>query len=920
MVKLLIYFSKHPWLVLAGIALLSILSASQLKFLEVRISADEMLIMGNDEQKFYQQVKRTFGDEQVSLLYLEGQPLLAKDKLEVLQRVIERLETMPFVDRVESLFSVPYVKTVDGYLDKEPYLAKIPETEEAAQVLLDEAIKNPFLKHVLLSPNGKVMAVAIILSNIPDDYMDDEAITAALEWATGELEGYYQKVFSIGFPHVRTEIAERIRTEQGSLFPLAIAALLIALFLLLRQLIDILIPVLTAGFSILWTLGFMSLAGIPLNVVTSIVPILIIIVGSTEDIHLLSEFRHGQKQGFDTKGSLKHMARRMGGIVLLTFITTYAGFLSVSLSGIEVLWQFGIVSSTGLLLNFLATISLIPALLSIAGKWQLDGKSGLFEILPRERAEKYWNGLWNNRAVVITVFVFVTLTVAAGIPKIQINHNAIDSLGKDSVVAQHIGLVNENLAGLETLTIIIDSGIQDTFLKVRYLDELIKIQKHIQQQGWSQSSTSFADYLALLNAAFQEMDEPMPPMSDDVVTELMIFLHQKDVKAYVTEDFASARILVRHSVSSTEQLKIVVDDLQTFLDTELDSGLRARITGDSVLSLSATSAMINGQLQSILILLFIIVLIIAMLFTEVKVGLIAAVPNLFPVIILFGVMGYADIPLNIGTTMAAAIAIGIAVDDTLHFMLRYNRELKLEKSHRAAMRNTLHGESLPIFATSVAMIAGFLVFTLSTFEPIVQFGMLGALVIASALVADFVITPLAISSLRLITIWDVMSLRLRKRVLSKSILFKGMRPWQIRQFILSGTVEDLSRDDYIFRRGEESNDLYLLLTGKVEVCLPGPDDNSCRSLEQFAPGDVFGDVALFANHPRKADAIARMPSKVLVLSRDGFENTTRHRPGISAHIFQNLTEDISRRMLKLVVKQEKARTNMLNDSNNGKKP
>jgi len=106
----------------------------------------------------------------------------------------------------------------------------------------------------------------------------------------------------------------------------------------------------------------------------------------------------------------------------------------------------------------------------------------------------------------------------------------------------------------------------------------------------------------------------------------------------------------------------------------------------------------------------------------------------------------------------------------------------------------------------------------------------------------------------------------------------------------------------------------------VEVCLPGPDDNSCRSLEQFAPGDVFGDVALFANHPRKADAIARMPSKVLVLSRDGFENTTRHRPGISAHIFQNLTEDISRRMLKLVVKQEKARTNMLNDSNNGKKP
>ena len=780
MVKLLIYFSKHPWLVLTGVALLSILAASQLKSLEIRISAEQMLVMENDEQQYYQQVKRTFGDEQVSLLYLEGQPLLAKDKLQVLQRVIERLETMPFVERVESLFSVPHVKTVDGYLDKEAYLASIPETDEAAAALLDKAIENPFLKHVLLSPDGKVMAVAIILNNIPDEYMDDESITAALEWATGELEGYYEKVFSIGFPHVRTEIAGRIRAEQGSLFPLAIAALLIALFLLLRQLIDIIIPVLTAGFSILWTLGFMSLAGIPLNIVTSIVPILIIIVGSTEDIHLLSEFRHGQKQGFDTNAALKHMARRMGGIVLLTFITTFAGFLSVSLSGIEVLWQFGIVSSTGLLLNFIATISLIPALLSLAGKWQLDGKTGLFEIVSKARVKTYWDGLWKHRAAVISIFVLITLTVAAGIPRIQINHNAIDSLGRDSAVARQIELVNENLAGMETLSIVIDSGIEDTFLKVRYLDELIKIQKYIAQQGWSQSSTSFADYLALLNGAFQELDEPAPPMSDDVVTELMIFLSQKDVKAYVTEDFSSARILVRHSVSSTEQLKIVVDDLQTFIDTELDAGLQAHITGDSVLSLSATGAMIIGQLQSILILLLIIVLIISMLFTEMKVGLIAAIPNLFPVIVLFGVMGYAGIPLNIGTTMAAAIAIGIAVDDTLHFMLRYNRELKLEKSHRAAMYNTLHGESLPIFATSLAMIAGFLVFTLSTFEPIIQFGMLCALVIASALIADFVITPLAISSLRLITIWDVMSLRLRKRVLAKSILFKGMHPWQIR--------------------------------------------------------------------------------------------------------------------------------------------
>lgn len=269
--------------------------------------------------------------------------------------------------------------------------------------------------------------------------------------------------------------------------------------------------------------------------------------------------------------------------------------------------------------------------------------------------------------------------------------------------------------------------------------------------------------------------------------------------------------------------------------------------------------------------------------------------------------------------MAAAIAIGIAVDDTLHFMLRYNQELKFVKSHAQAMRNTIYSESLPVLATSIALIAGFLVFSFSTFEPIRQFGLLGALVIGAALIADFIITPLAISSLRLVTIWDIMSLSIRRQVLAKSILFKGMKPWQIRQFILSGNILEFAENESIFRIGDTSSAFYLLLTGEVEVCLLSSDVDDCNPLEKFVPGDVFGDVALFANIPRKTEAIARKPSTVLVLTKEGFESTTRHRPVISAHIFGNLTKDISRRMIKLINKQQMAKIKQArksNDSNN----
>jgi predicted RND superfamily exporter protein len=484
----------------------------------------------------------------------------------------------------------------------------------------------------------------------------------------------------------------------------------------------------------------MGFVGIPLNVVTSIVPVLLIIVGSTEDIHLLSEFRHAQRSGMLSRVAVRHMARKMGRIVLLTFITTYLGFLSVSLSGIEVLYQFGLVASTGLLLNFLITISFIPATLSLVGHWQLDGRSRFVRTRRSQAADRYWRWLYQYRVAVVAGIAAITLVAAAGIPRVQINHNVIDSLGQHSQARAHFQEVNAHLAGLQSFSIVIDSGIEDTFLKARYLEELVRMQNFIarldQERAAPHSSTSFADYLSLLNSAFLELEEPAMPESDEVVNELMIFLNFEHVRGYVSADFSRARVVVRHDIDNTEELAGYIGTIREYLDQELDPGLTARITGQSQLVLSATTAMINGQLQSILLLMLIIVLIISLVFAELKVGLLALLPNVFPLVVLFGIMGYFGIPLNIGTTMAAAIAIGLAVDDTMHFLLRYNDELKSSRSQLVAMHATLHGEALPVIATSVALIAGFLVFTLSDFQPIVQFGILSAVVILSALVAD----------------------------------------------------------------------------------------------------------------------------------------------------------------------------------------
>jgi CRP-like cAMP-binding protein len=239
----------------------------------------------------------------------------------------------------------------------------------------------------------------------------------------------------------------------------------------------------------------------------------------------------------------------------------------------------------------------------------------------------------------------------------------------------------------------------------------------------------------------------------------------------------------------------------------------------------------------------------------------------------------------------------------MHFMLRYNQELKDTRSQSRAMHKTIYEEALPVISTSVALIAGFLVFSQSDFAPVAQFGILSALVIGTALLADFVITPLVISSLRLVTLWDLLSAQLRQQIIPKSPLFRGMRPWQVRRFVLSSTVLQFKPGDYVFRRDDESNELYLVMRGVVQVTIPSSEEVADTLLvDEFGAGELFGDVALLAEEPRKTNAVALTPTTLLVLTREAINSTTYFHPFIASRLFLNLARDVSRRWVDFIAR------------------
>ncbi len=777
-----------------------------------------------------------------------------------------------------------------------PYLDEIPASQQRLEQIKRAALHNPLISGNLLSPTGTAMAINVYFkSDRPTGF--DRSASESIERALTPLSGKVKTFFQIGSPYVRTQINERIQQDQREILPLSALVLFITLAMSLRRLNGAIIPLLTAGLSVVWTLGLMAALEIPVNVMTSIVPALLIIIGSTEDIHLLAEYHAGALQGMPRMDAIHAMGHNMGLAVLLTFITTYLGFLSISLNDVELLQQFGMVASTGLLLNFLITVSLLPVCLRYLGERPAARSADPMDENYHRLADWVFRFVQTNKRTIVVLTTSVAVVSGYGAFSLRVNNTPLDYFDSDSNVTQRLNRLQEQLAGMETFSIVLDSGIEGTFLKLRYLEEIKKLQDYLAQSGWVDKSLSFADFIALVNSSMEEdtSGDLWLPESDANVQEYMLFIKHEQVSGLVSTDFSEARILVRHPIGSSWQLKQALREISAFTEKQIDPGLDVRITGESILTNKAADAMAIAQAKSLLLMIVVIFVMISVLFVNMKAGLVAIATNLFPIIVLFGVMGYAGIPLNTGTAMVAAIALGVCVDHTMHFMVRYHRITHTHQNEGLALAETINQESVPIMAASVALAFGFATLAMSSFPPVVHFGLLSAMVMLLALLATFMITPILLSSIRLITLWDILSLRLKSLVIERCELFRGMRPWQVKKIMLVSKIHTINPGNVIVRQGDTGDEMFVLLEGNAEVWQKRPD-GSRKNIRNLTAGEIFGEIALVTRVTRTADVVARENCRILVLNWEGIDHIARLFPRISTKLFRNLSTIVSNKL------------------------
>ena len=894
---------RYPWLVLlavAGVSLSALHAILDLRtgeaHLKLDTSVDAMLPLNDEGQIFYQHVRRLFGsDEQVIVALHHPEGIFRPDTIAALQRMTERITRIDGVHHVVSLANALDMRNVEGDLVLEPFLgeAKLSQAE-----LLDvrrSVDANPIYGGALLSRDGKTTALMVTFLDIPErDFIRrgiGEAVRRAADEERGDAEAWVT-----GSLLVKAETTRVLLADLSKIVPLVVIVLAAVSLFTFRSLRGAIVPLATISLSLLWTLALVSLSGLPLNLVTVVVPPVVLVVGFAYAIHVVTEYEERRRECGDAREAAD---RALGGVALpvfLTAATTAAGFLSLTTSRIGAIQEFGVFAALGVACSAVASLVFAPAALQV---WPaIHGRTSSRPLLWLEDVmEALADFDIRRRTWILLAGLLVGAISVVAMTRIQVSNDFINTFPANARVRTDFEAINSHLEGAGSLMVVIETDYPEAFIEPLHLREMETLQTWLEAQPEIGGTTSLVDYVKLIHRGFRYNDpaQQIIPDSKRLISQLLFFAGSDDLESFVDSRYQTAAILVRTSAVSSREAKPLLERIHRRLE-ELPSHLEARVTGNTVLVSRTLDDIAWGQATSLASAFLVIYAILALLFTSFRIGLLALIPNILPVAVYFGILGLTGISLNPTTGLVACLVLGIAVDDTIHFLSRFNTEAKKRASEKEGLVFALRTVGVPVTSTSVALCLGFLVMTVAQRSSQAEFGALAAATLAVAWLADVTFTPALAARMRIVTLWEMLTLDLGEAPNETIPFFHGLSKTQARLVALLTSLRTYPAGHRLFSIGDEGNSLVVVIDGRLEVTVPG--DRGLIRLAEQKRGDVIGEVAVFEGK-RTAHVEALTDVRLLELGKDDLARVKRRYPRISAQLYRNLSEILASRLARL---------------------
>jgi predicted RND superfamily exporter protein len=771
-------FYHNPWKTITGVLGLVAVLATQLANIKIDTSTEGLLHKNDPALIEYHQFRHQFGRDQLLIIALRDEDIFNPAFLETLRDLHHDLESrVPHVEEITSLINARNTRGEQDRLIVEDLFANWPESPSALDRIKQRTLANPLYRNILVSEDHQYTAILIKTNNYTGQdttldlsAFDDQPAAAAGSGTAGQLQFITEKensetveaVLSVvqqyrdkgleayvaGSSAVTHCFAKAMVKDLSLFMGLSLLVIATILYILFRRLSAVFLPLSVVVLSLIATVGFTAANDVAIKMPTQVLPSFLMAVGVGYAVHILALFYHRHQNGTPKEDALVASVRHCGLPVTLTAVTTAGGLFSFVSADVAPIANLGLYAGIGTIMVLLFAFSLLPplvALLPIQTRSQAgpSGK-GLTQLLSSISRAVSRHAYW-----VLAIAAIVMVISIVGLARLRFSHDVIRWLPRQDPLRVASERLDSVFQGAFNLEVIIDSGRENGLYEPGFLNRLEQAAESLEKLEvggiFAGKAWSLTSILKEINQALNEGDPGSYRVAQSrnlIAQQLLLFENSgsDDMEDVCDRQYRTARMTVKVPLRDAIAYGRFIDEVNAIVQRELP-GAGIKTTGMIMLYAKTMTNTIMSMAESYVISFIVITVLMVLLLGHVRTGLLSMVPNLMPIIVTLGIMGWTGKPLNLFTIMIGSIAIGLAVDDTIHFMHNFRKYQIRSGDAEWAVRETFLTAGRALLATSCVLSCGFFIFMFARMKNFFDFGLLTGFTIIMALVADFFLSP-----------------------------------------------------------------------------------------------------------------------------------------------------------------------------------
>ena len=752
---------RNRFLILGSLLLVTLCLATQWKYMRFTFSEANLLPNKHPENLQYDAFVDTFGEEgNLIVIAVKDERFFEKQIFDQWITLNDKIETYPEVDFTLSTNNVQEL-VKDEKLKKfvlqsvfNPQDSGLSAIEKFKQKLFYEL---PFYSNILYDVERQTIRTAIYLDKtiVNTAQRRDFIFKTFIPLITGFEKDSGLDVKISGMPYIRTLNAKNIVDEIGVFVLSAMLLTSLIFFLFFRSFRATFISMFVVIIGVMWAFGILGWLGYEITVLTALIPPLIIVIGVPNCIFLINKYQQEVAKHGNMIKSLQRVIMKIGNATLMTNLTTASGFATFILTDSKILKEFGIVASINIIAIFLLSLLIIPIVYSFMGQPRKKHLKHLNRHYLKVFVRWMENKVRNKRINVFIISIISLLFGIIGVYQIDISGSIIEDMPKKSGFFKDILFFDDEFNGIVPIEIIVDTkrkGGATRLSTLKRIDQLEQFITEIPELSSPISSVSGVKFIkqAYYNGNPNYYKLPTSQENSFIARYLKNVKESKNLmQNYIDSTAQFNRVTTFMRDIPTERIEEIEKDLVKEIDKIFPPDrYQVKLTGKALLYLKGTHYLIRNLIISLSLAILLIALFMAYMFRSFKMIVISLIPNLLPLIITAGVMGFSGIPLKPSTILVFSIAFGISVDDTIHFLAKYRQELISSKwKIKTAVYNALRETAVSMFYTSIVLFFGFAVFMSSNFGGTVALGGLVSVTLLFAMLANLILLPSLLISL-----------------------------------------------------------------------------------------------------------------------------------------------------------------------------